>query len=312
MPRPYSNDLRDRAIEAVEGGASRREAAERFEVSASTVINWVRRWCETGRAAAKPSGGSVSPLEEHADWLLHLIAKQPDLTLDEIVVAMRAARIAGSRSAAGRFFLRHRISFKKSLRASEQDRPDVARARRRWNREQGMLDPARLVFIDETATSTNMVRLRGRCARGMRLVGQVPHGHWKTITFVGALRHDGMVAPLVLDGPMDGPTFVAYVRQCLVPTLKRRDTVVMDNLPAHKVAGVREAIETAGARLRYLPQYSPDLNPIEQSFSKIKAHLRKAAERTIRRLCRRIGAIVRSITAKECANYFEHAGYACT
>ena len=113
MPRPYSNDLRDRAIEAVEGGASWREAAERFEVSASTVINWVRRWCETGRAAAKPSGGSVSPLEEHADWLLHLIAKQPDLTLDEIVVAMRAARIAGSRSAAGRFFLRHRISFKK-------------------------------------------------------------------------------------------------------------------------------------------------------------------------------------------------------
>ena len=157
----------------------------------------------------------------------------------------------------------------------------MARARRRWIREQGLLDPARLVFIDETATSTNMVRLRGRCARGMRLVGYAPHGHWKTITFVAGLRHDRMVAPFVLDGPMNGPTFVEYVKQCLVPTLRRRDIVIMDNLPSHKVPGVREAIESVGATLSYLPPYSPDLNPIEPSFSKVKAHLRKAAERTI-------------------------------
>ena len=128
----------------------------------------------------------------------------------------------------------------------------MARARRRWIREQGLLDPARLVFIDETATSTNMVRLRGRCRRGVRLVGYAPHGHWKTITFVAGLRHDRMVARFVMEGAMNGLTFVEWVRQFLVPTLKRRDVVIMDNLPSHKVPGVREAIESAGATLRYL------------------------------------------------------------
>jgi transposase len=177
-------------------------------------------------------------------------------------------------------------------------------------RDQGMFEPARLVFIDETATSTNMVRLRGRCPRGMRLISHVPHGHWKTLTFVAGLRRRRMVAPLVLDGAMNGTTFVAYLKRCLVPTLKRGDIVMMDSLPAHKVAGVGEAIETAGATLRYLPKYSPDLNPIEQAFSKLKAHLRKAAERTIPRLSRRIGALAATFSAQECANYFSHAGYA--
>jgi transposase len=188
----------------------------------------------------------------------------------------------------------------------------VARARRRWIREQGLLDPARLVFIDETATTTNMVRLRGRCRRGARLIGYAPHGHWKTITFVAGLRHDRMVAPFVMEGAMNGLTFVEWLKQFLVSTLKRRDTVIMDNLPSHKVPGVREAIESAGATLRYLPQYSPDLNPIENCFSKIKAHLRKAAARTINRLCRRIGIIATSLSTQECANYFAHAGYGST
>ncbi len=186
--------------------------AEHFDVSPSTIINWVRRWRETGSTAAKASGGSVSRLDKYAKWFLNLIAAQPDLTLDEVVVAKDAARISGSRSAVGRFFLRHGISFKKSLRAAEQHRADVARASRRWIREQGMLDPARLVFLDETATSTNMVRLRGRCTRGIRLIGYAPHGRWKTITFLAGLRHDRMVAPFVLDGPMNGPTFVEYVK----------------------------------------------------------------------------------------------------
>jgi transposase len=173
-----------------------------------------------------------------------------------------------------------------------------------------MLDPARLVFIDETGATTKMVRLRGRCPRGTRLIGHAPHGHWKTITFVAGLRNDRMVAPFVLDGPMDGPTFVSYIEQCLAPTLNRRDVVIMDNLGAHKAAGVRDAIEAVGAQLRYLPQYSPDLNPIEKSFSKLKACLRTAAERTVAGLCRRIGLIVPSFSAQECANYFESAGYA--
>jgi transposase len=172
-----------------------------------------------------------------------------------------------------------------------------------------MFKPARLVFIDETAATTKMVRLRGRCPRGTRLIGHAPHGHWKTTTFVAGLRNDRMVAPLVVDGPMDGSIFVAYIEQCLAPTLDRRDIVIMDNLAAHKVVGVRDAIEAVGATLRYLPQYSPDFNPIEQSFSKLKAHLRKAAERTVTDLCRRIGAIVPTFSAQECTNYFEHAGY---
>jgi transposase len=312
MPKPCSLDLRERVLETVESGASRREAAERFEVSASSAIKWMQRWHETGSVAAKPSGGSISPLEEHADFLLALIAEQPDLTLDEIVAAMRKRRIAGSRTAVWRFFKRHNISFKKSLRAAEQERADVARARRRWMREQGMFDPARLVFIDETSTNTAMVRLRGRCPRGIRLIDRVPHGHWKTITFVAGLRRRAMVAPFVLDGPMNAPAFMAYLERCLVPTLKRGDTVIMDSLPVHKVAGVRELIEAAGAMLRYLPKYSPDLNPIEQAFSKLKAHLRKAAERTIPRLYRRIGALTATFSPQECTNYFRHAGYAST
>ena len=186
----------------------------------------------------------------------------------------------------------------------------MARARRCWMREQGMFDPARLVFIDETAANTKMVRLHGRCVRGERLVGHVPQGHWKTITFVAALRCNAMTAPCVVDGAMNGETFLAYVEQCLVPTLKRKDVVVMDNLSAHKVPGVREAIETRGATLRYLPQYSPDLNPIEMAFSKLKAFLRKLAERTVSRLCRRIGSFAKNLTAREARNYFRHAGYA--
>jgi transposase len=172
-----------------------------------------------------------------------------------------------------------------------------------------MFDPARLVFIDETAVSTNLVRLRGRTPRGVRLIGHVPLGEWKTITFVAALRHNKMTAPMVLEGAMTGEAFLAYVEQCLVPTLKRGDVVVADNFAAHKVPGVREAIEKAGATLRYLPKYSPDLNPIELPYSKFKQFLRKAAERTVPRLYRAIRSFIPQLSAQECANYFRHAGY---
>ena len=173
-----------------------------------------------------------------------------------------------------------------------------------------MLDTTRLVFIDETSVSTNMVRLRGRAPRGVRLIGRVPLGHWETITFVAALRHNKMTAPMVIEGTMTGEMFRAYVEQCLVPTLRRGDIVVIDNFAAHKVPGVREAIEKAGATLRYLPKYSPDLNPIELPYSKFKHHLRKAAERTVRGLHRAIRVFVPQLGAQECANYFRHAGYA--
>ena len=172
-----------------------------------------------------------------------------------------------------------------------------------------MFDPARLVFIDETAATTKMVRLRGRCPRGERLVCSVPHGHWKTITLVAGLRQDAIVAPFVIDGPLDGRIFRTYVERCLAPTLDRGDIVFMDNLPTHKVTGVKEAIEAADAMAIYLPAYSPDLNPIEQVFSKLKALLRKAAERTVPGLWRRIRSILRAVSEKECLNFFRHAGY---
>jgi transposase len=174
---------------------------------------------------------------------------------------------------------------------------------------QTRLDPRRLVFIDETAASTNMTRRYGRGARGERLVCKVPHGHWKTSTFVAALRHNRVTAPFLLDGPMNGPTFLAYVQQILAPTLKPGDIVIMDNVGVHKVAGVREAIETRGAMLLYLPPYSPDLNPIEQFFSKLKAMLRKAAARSIESLWAVIGSCLANFPPRECAAYLTNAGY---
>ena len=164
MPKPYSVDLRARVIEDVETGASRREAAERYGISPSVVVIWVQRLEETGSVPAKPSGGSISPLEQHAEFLLGLIANQPDLTLDEIVAAMRKRRIAGSRSRCGGSLLAATSASKKTLYAAEQKRADVARARRRWMREQGMFDPARLVFIDETCTNTEVCRSARRRA----------------------------------------------------------------------------------------------------------------------------------------------------
>jgi transposase len=198
------------------------------------------------------------------------------------------------------------------VHASEQERPDVAAARVAWQADQPGLDPKRLVFIDETGTSTNMARLRGRGKRGQRVVGRVPWGHWKVLTFVAALRHDGITAPFVIDCAMTRAIFVEYLRQCLIPTLRPGDIVVMDNLPAHKGGAVRQIIEAAGAELRYLPAYSPDLNPIEQGFSKLKAHLRKAQERTIDTLWQRIGKLLDLFQPQECANFFANSGYART
>ena len=173
-----------------------------------------------------------------------------------------------------------------------------------------MLDSTRLVFIDETAVSTNLVRLRGRAPRGVRLIGRVPLGEWKTITFVAALRHNKMVAPMVVEGALNAEMFRAYVEQCLVPTLSRGDIVIIDNVNVHKAAAIGEAIENARATLRYLPQYSPDLNPIELPYSKFKALLRKVAARTVRGLYRTIRSFAPQLGAQECANYFRHAGYA--
>jgi transposase len=174
------------------------------------------------------------------------------------------------------------------------------------------MDPARFVFLDETGTATNMARRYGRSPSGRRLVAAVPHGHWRATTFVAGLRQSGIVAPLVLDGPMTGTAFRAYVEQFLAPALEPGDVVVLDNLAAHRVDGVRHAIAAARASILYLPPYSPDLNPIEQLFAKLKALLRKAAARTKDELWQAIGRLLEAVPRAECANYLSHCGYGST
>ena len=171
------------------------------------------------------------------------------------------------------------------------------------------MDPGKLVFIDETGASTKMARLRGRARKGERCRAAIPHGHWKTTTFIAGLRLSGLAAPMLLNGPMNGDAFLAYVEQVLAPELEQNDIVIMDNLPAHKVTGVRQAIEKVGASLLYLPPYSPDFNPIEMAFSKLKAVLRKAAARSIDDLWQVIADALDEFSQQDCKNYFTAAGY---
>ena len=188
----------------------------------------------------------------------------------------------------------------------------MARRRAQWTKYQGRIAPERLVFIDETWTRTNMAPLRGWAPRGSRLKAKVPHRRWKTMTFLAALRHDRIEAPWLLDGPIDGDSFRAYVEKVLVPTLRPGDIVIIDNLGSHKGKAVRQAIRAAGAKLFFLPKYSPDLNPIEQVFAKLKHLLRKAAARTLETICDAIGQLLGAFTPHECANYFRNAGYRST
>jgi transposase len=202
------------------------------------------------------------------------------------------------------------IALKKTLHASERDRPDVQAARKKWREQQPEWDVQRLVFIDETGLNTKMTRLYGRAQTSDRCVTAVPFGHWHTNTFIAALRVGKITAPWLLDGAMNGDSFLAYLKQVLAPTLHPGDIVVCDNLSCHKVAGVAEVIETTGACLRYLPPYSPDLNPIEMAFSKIKALMRKAAARDFKQLLQALAQILYAFDPTQCRNFFKQAMYA--
>ena len=312
MTKPLSNDLRERLVSAVDSGLSRRSAARRFGVAASTAIKWVNRWRRTGDVGPRPQGGDHRShrIEAHAEEILALVDETPDITLGEIAAHLDAGHgLTVAQSTVWRLLDRHGMTFKKTAHACEQQRADVLRRRQAWFDAQPDLKPERLVFIDETGASTKMARRYGRAPRGERCQTPVPHGHWKTTTFVGALRLEGMTAPMVLDGAMHGAAFLAYVEQVLVPTLKPGDIVVMDNLPAHKPIAVRTAIEVAAAELRFLPPYSPDFNPIEMAFSKLKAFLKKTAARTVDDLWDAIAQGIDTFTPTECENYFAAAGY---
>lgn len=315
MAGPLSKDLRERIVAAVEAGASRREAAERFSVSASCAVKLVQRWRRTGSVAPGQMGGQKRhALAEHGDEVRALVAGQPDATLEELRAGLAARGLRVGRTSVHRFLRAIGLTRKKS-RSTPPSRPGrtsplrAPTGRADWKDRQGALSARRLVFVDETWTATNMARRHGRSPRGRRLVAGVPHGHWKTSTFLAALRADALTAPCVIDGAINGETFRAWVEQFLAPTLQPGDLVVMDNLGSHKVAGVREAIEARGAGLLYLPPYSPDFNPIEQFFAKLKALLRKAAARTLDALIAAIAAALDAFSPAECANYFANAGY---
>jgi transposase len=201
---------------------------------------------------------------------------------------------------------------KKTAHASEQERPDVVAARKAWRKQSLSWSTSRLVFLDETAISTKMARTHGRCVGGERLIGRVPFGAWQTTTFIAALRHNRLAAPAAFEGALTGDSFTAYVEQVLAPTLRRGDIVILDNVPTHKVPAARAAIEARGAQMLFLPPYSPDMNPIELAFSKLKALLRKAAARTGRALWRALRTALAQFAPQECANFLAHAGYAST
>ncbi|MGH8534072.1 MAG: IS630 family transposase [Gammaproteobacteria bacterium] len=310
MARPYSMDLRERALARVQAGESVRVVARALSVSPSSVVKWSQRFRATGSAVAGKMGGHRPRLlvGAHAAFLRERIA-QGDFTLRGLVAELAGRGLKVDYRTVWTFVRDEGLSFKKSVLPSEQDRADIARKRARWKAYRGQIDPRRLVFIDETWAKTNMAPLRGWGLRGKRLKAKTPYGHWKTMTFLAALRHDRIDAPWVIDGPINGESFRLYVEKVLVPTLKRGDIVILDNLGSHKSKAVRTAIRAVGARLFFLPPYSPDLNPIEQVFAKLKHLLRKAAERTVDATWKRIGALLDCFSPNECQAYLANAGY---
>ena len=275
-------------------------------MSPAAAVAIVRRARETGSTAPAKIGGYRKPLlAKHEALLRGLVESRKGVTRAEIRDELAARGIrSGSLSTA------RPVTQKKALRAAEQDWPDVAAHRRRWRVWQPYMDPHAFVFLDETGATTNMARRYAWSPRGQRLVDAAPHGHWKTTTFLAGLRSTGIIAPLVLDGPMTGEPFLAYVGQLLAPELRPGDVVVMDNLAAHKVAGVTEAVRADGASILYLLPYSPDLNPIEQVFAKLKVPLRKAAARTRDALWNTIGHLLDAFSPAECRNYLANSDYA--
>ncbi|UWU67988.1 IS630 family transposase [Bradyrhizobium sp. NC92] len=311
MGKPYSLDLRKRVVAAIEGGMSRNQAAKQFGVAISTAIGWMKRVDETGSVEPSQIGGykpkAISG--EHAVWLSQRI-KDGDFTIRGLVAELAGRGLKVDYHSVWDFVHAEKLSFKKKrVAAGERDRPEVARRRAQWAKYQDRVEAERLVFIDETWTRTDMAPLRGWAPRGSRLHAKVPHGRWKTMTFLAALRHDRIDAPWFIEGPIDGVSFRTYVEKVLLPTLQPGDIVVLDNLGSHRSKVVRQLIRSVGAKLFFLPKYSPDLNPIEQVFAKLKHLVRKAAARTVDAVCAAIGHALDAFTSEECANYLKNSGY---
>jgi transposase len=307
--RAFSDDLRLRIHEACQAGEPTAEVADRFGVSPAFVRRLEQRFRLTGSLAPLPGGrGPARKLADHEDALRQAVRDHPDATPAEHKGRLK---LPASRVTVWRALRRLRLTRKKkSTRAAEQGRPDVAEARRQWPGKLAGVDPDDLVFLDETGANTAMRRTHGYAPKGERVVASSPLAGWQAVTFVGALTASGLQAPWALEGAMNGEWFLAYVEQVLVPALRPGMVVVMDNLPAHKVAGVAEAIRQAGCRVEYLPPYSPDLNPIENAFSKLKRGLRDWAARTVEGVYEGLRRLIHRFSPAECLNYFRHCGYA--
>ena len=317
MPKPYSIDLRERVVGYVDAGHSRHAAAAHFRVSVSFVVILMRNYRKTESLAPRPVAVAAIPSSTRIVRSCLVVwprrTTSPCRSLPPSWLLLQASKSLPPRSHVGSSGTA--TASKKTLLASEQDRPDISRARQEWRakRQPRMrLEPHRLVFIDETGTTTKMTRLRGRCLKGQRLRSKAPFGHWKTQTFIAGLRCYGLTAPFVIDTPMNRRIFETYVETQLAPTLAKGDVVILDNLAAHKSPAAEAAIKARGAWMLFLPPYSPDLNPIEMAFAKLKAHLRAKAVTTIDALWQAIGNICNLFSQTECRNYFTAAGYGLT
>ena len=307
--RPYSMDLRQRVAAAVDHGeGSLRQIAHRFRVSLSFVARLLRRRRQTGSLDPKPHGGGHPPALDHEgrERLRDLVRQQPDATLDEL---RQRLGVPCSRMALWRALGQQKLTRKKkTLHAQERDTPENQQKRQAFRATVSMLDPHRLVFVDETGTNTAMTRTYGRAPQGERAVGTVP-GQWKSVTLISALRLSGVVAPLAFEGATDTPAFQTYVEQALAPQLRPGDVVIWDNLKPHQDASVKQVIEQAGAELVPLPPYSSDLTPIEELWSKAKTFLRSVAARTTETLYDAMGAALRSVRPEDILGWFRFCGW---
>ena len=308
-----SKDIREKVVKAIKSGMSRRQAAARFDVGPATAVRWAKRVETTGDVAPMMMGGDrrSQRIEAHAEFILKEIKTKPDTTIMELRDKLRERHgLSFGYGTVWRFLARHRITRKKKTgHASEQEREDVEASREAWFEGQLDLDPKKLVFIDETSISTSMARRFGWAPRGKRCRASIPFGHWNTTTFVAGLRIDRIDAPMTIERALHGEAFLAYIEQVLAPTLSEGETVVMDNVPLHKVVGVSEAIAAKGASVLYLPAYSPDFDPIEKFFSKFKSILQRIAARTADALEAAVAEALRTVTPDECRNYFAACGY---
>lgn len=314
MTQAYSVDLRRRITRAVAQGKSRRSAAAQFEVSAATAVRYQQRLdrtgsLEPGRRGRAPGGGKPG---SYRDRIIARVEEKPDITMPGLAAwLLDLEGVSVDASNLSKLLCKAGFTYKKALMATEQGRADVSQERDEWknHRQPAMrAQPARLVFVDETSVKTNMTPVGGRSRKGERLVADAPAGNWNTQTFIAGLRCHELVAPFVINGAMDGDAFETCVRTQLAPVPDRGDVVIWDNLNVHKNAKALEAIKARGAWVLFLPRYSPDMNPIEKAFARLKTLLRKAKARTYDDLWRALGQVCNLFTPQECWNYFKAAG----